>query len=999
MELRLLGTVEVLSGGRGFGPARPQERLLLAVLAMEPGRFVTTEAVLDRLWDDPPAGARRTLHVLVAKVRAVLRSAAVDNAAPMWIETRSGGYVLHADLGDVDVHHFRQLVEQSNRPESPDARRRLLRDALSLWRGEPLAGLHGQWAQRTRESWSHRHLDAVVSWADAETDLGNPVAAIDTLTELTATYPYIETLPAALMRALNAAGRRAEALDIFTRVRRNLVDTLGTEPSAELQATHRAVLADTGAHGHEPAAPDELPADTHAFVGRESAITALDVWQSSGGPDRIQIAVVSGTAGVGKTALAVHWAHRMRTEFPDGILHQDLRGYDPDQPIDPVTALGRMLISLGFPASELPLDQDGRAARYRTALADRRLLIVLDNAADVGQVRPLLPGAGRNLVLITSRDRLAGLVAVHGAVRIELDVLAPDEAVGLLGRLIGVRAAAEPEALAALAGQCARLPLALRVAAELASGESDTPLGDLAAGLLDQRRRLARFSDDDSHADVAAVFSWSLRRLPAEVTEVFRMLGLHPGADFGSDAVAALNGIDIERAEDALDRLRRAHLVTPAGPQRYGMHDLLRAYASQLAAKDDHRIGEAALRRLFDHYVATAARAIAVLHPAEAHRRPKVPADPVGRSVEFDADQARSWLDRERANLVAVAATGKLRQWPAYPIALSAMLFRYLDGGHVDHAEAIHGHALDAARTAGDPAGQGHGCLGLGVVRLQMSDYPAARTLFLEAEHQFAKAGDIRGCARALGNLAGAEEQLGRYAEAADHVHAALQLYVQSGDALGQTRAECHLGIIERQLGRYDVAARHLRGALTAARTIGDRNAEASAIDNLADVEVDLGQYQQAADHYRTALAMRLEAGERSTEVWTRTSLGVVLTVMGRAQEALRQHELALETLRDIGQQDAEAWVLNGLGEAAHALAEHQVAITHHTDALAIATATRAAFQQARAHAGLGRAHRALGDLPAAHTHLGLALTIHRNLGTPEADRAETELANLDAMP
>jgi tetratricopeptide (TPR) repeat protein len=587
---------------------------------------------------------------------------------------------------------------------------------------------------------------------------------------------------------------------------------------------------------------------------------------------------------------------------------------------------------------------------------------------------------------------------VHGAARIDLDVLRPDEAVGLLGRLIGVRAAAEPEALAALAGQCARLPLALRVAAELASRESDTSLRDLVADLLDQRRRLARFRDDDSHADVAAVFSWSLRRLPAAVTEVFRMLGLHPGVDFGSDAVAALSGIPIERAEDAVDRLRRAHLVTSAGPQRYGMHDLLRAYASQLAAQEDHGTREAALRRLLDHYVATASKAAAVLHPAEAHRGPSVPADPVGRSGDFGADTARAWLDRERANLVAVAATGRLHRWPAYPVALSAMLFRYLDAGHADDAEAIHGHALEAARAAGDPAGQGHGCLGLGVVRLLMSDYSAARTLFLEAQHQFAEAGDIRGCARALGNLAGAEEQLGRYAEAADDIHAALRLYVQAGDTLGQIRAESHLGIIERQLGRYDDAARHLRGALTAARGIGDRDAEASAIDNLADVEVDLGRYEEAAELYRTALAMRLEAGDRSAEMWTRTSLGVALTMMGRPQEALRHHEAALETLHDIGQHDAEAWVLNGLGEAAHALAEHRAAVTHHADALAVATVTQAAFQQARAHSGLGRAYRALGDLPAARTHLGLAMTIHRGLGTPDADRAEAELASLDAV-
>ncbi len=340
------------------------------------------------------------------------------------------------------------------------------------------------------------------------------------------------------------------------------------------------------------------------------------------------ISAVSGTAGVGKTGLALRWAHRVRGEFPDGQLYVNLRGYDPDQPLSAGYALAGFLRALGVPGQEIPPEPDERATLYRSLLDGRRMLIVLDNASSVEQVRPLLPGTPSALVVVTSRDSLGGLVARDGARRLDLDLLPPEDAVALLEALIGGRAEAEPEAAAALAEQCVRLPLALRVAAELAGTRPATSLAQLVAELADEQRRLELLDPGgDPRTAVRAVFSWSYLHLPAQAARAFRLLGLHPGPDLDPYAAAALTYTTEEQAQHLLEVLARAHLIAPTGPDRYGMHDLLRAYATYLTGiEDSEEERRTALTRLFDHYLATTGAAMDTLHPAEQGYRPRIPA-------------------------------------------------------------------------------------------------------------------------------------------------------------------------------------------------------------------------------------------------------------------------------------------------------------------------------------------------------------------------------------
>lgn len=588
---RLLGPVELWVAGRpvDLGPAK--RRTVLAALLVDAGRWVPAETLIDRVWgEDPPAQVRGTLYAHIARIRRVLvetgpwlsgdvgvpEAREVPSPAPELVRGPAG-YRLDISPDLVDVHRFRNLVARARPAEGSDAARVLaLREAMGLWQGTPLAGLPGEWAARTRESWLHQYVDAVLGWADAELRVGGHLVVVDALSVLVAEHPLVEPLAVALIRALHAAGRAPEALACYAALHKRLADELGTTPGSEAQRAHRAILSGkaaprpssgVGGTGRVKVVPAQLPLDPAGFTGREEELARLEkvLGASSARPTAVVVSAVSGTAGVGKTALAVHWAHRARDRFPDGQLYVNLRGYDPDRPLTAPDALVRFLTALGVSEQDIPPEQDDRAARYRTEVADRRMLIVLDNAATVEQVRPLLPGTGSCAVLVTSRDSLAGLVAREGAQRLDLDLLPADAARTLLRRLIGPRAEAEPDAVDALAAQCARLPLALRVAAELAVTRPGTPLTDLVAELADQQRRLYLLdAEGDPRAAVVTVFSWSLRQLPPEAARTFRLLGLHPGPDLDAHAAAALTGSTVPDARRALEILARAHLVQRA---------------------------------------------------------------------------------------------------------------------------------------------------------------------------------------------------------------------------------------------------------------------------------------------------------------------------------------------------------------------------------------------------------------------------------------------------
>ncbi|MGC9666175.1 ATP-binding protein [Planosporangium sp. 12N6] len=794
---------------------------------------------------------------------------------------------------------------------------------------------------------------------------------------------------------------------------------------------------DTGPARGRPA-PAQLPADVAGFVGRTDHLRHLTKLRDDGDrPAAVVISAIAGTAGVGKTALAVHWAHQALDRFPDGQLYANLRGYDPEQPTTPGEVLARFLTALGVPGPEVPADPDERAARYRTEIAGRRMLIVLDNAATVEQVRPLLPGTGSCMVLVTSRDSLAGLVAVHGAHRLDLDLLPPADAVTLLRRLIGYRVDADPDAATRLATQCAHLPLALRVAAELAVARPTTPLAELVTELTDQQSRLDLLdADGDPRASVAAVFSWSIRNLPPDAARTFRLLGLHPGPDLDAHAAAALAGTGLSPARRALDRLARAHLVHPTGPGRYGLHDLLGAYATSLTtAQDSDTDRRAASTRLFDYYLTTAAAAAERLHMVGAHDRPDLPAPTTPTPDLADPEAARRWLDTERPCLAMAAAHTAAHGWPGHTVRLSMILYRYLEGSSYTDALTIHGHARDAARQAGDLAGEGRALLGLAATNFRLGRVDPAVDQFDRALALFRRAGDRVGEARVLTNLGVIEENRGRYQAAADRYEQALALYRQSGYRDGEAHVLAGLAIVEERLGRYQTAIAYYEQAMPVYRQVGNRTGEGQVLNNLGVVEERLGRYRSSHDHHEQALALFRQAGYPAGVANALVNLGLVEERLGRHRTATDHHEQALALFRQLGQPRGEAWALyglgsvhtrlghpdqaialhqqalalfrqsgdrygearalNGLGEAALAAGHPADAVAHHSTALTDTSLD----QQARAHAGLGHAHRALGDLARARHHYERALTLHTDRGFHDADDVRTHLTALDGTP
>ena len=621
------------------------------------------------------------------------------------------------------------------------------------------------------------------------------------------------------------------------------------------------------------------------------------------------------------------------------------------------------------------------------------MLVVLDNAATVEQVRPLLPGTPAAMVLVTSRDSLAGLVALHGARRLELDLLPPSDAIALLRDLIGARADAEPDAVDLLAGQCGRLPLALRVAAELAASRPATPLSGLVAELAEQRLDLLD-AGGDPRAAVRAVFSWSVCHLPADTAEAFRLLGLHPGQHADAYAVAALAGVSLPAARRTLDLLTRAHLVHLVALGRYGMHDLLRAYAAEQAAtKHTDSERHAALTRLFDYYVAGAAAAMDTLHPAERHRRPRVgrPTTPVPDLS--DPDTARAWLDGERSTLVVVAGYAAARDLPAYAVRLSVILFRYLDGGHYADGETLHTHAIHAARRAGDRSGEAQATLGLGGVCMQLGQHDAAAGHFARALAVSREAGDRSGEARALGNLGAVHLLACRYQAAAGYHRRALVLLRQLGDRVGEARTLTYLGDVDCQQGRYGQAGDQLRQALAVFRHVGDPSGRAWALKILGDVEARLGDLGAAMEHHREALALDRQLGNPAGQAWALANIGSVHLRAGRPDQATRHHREALGMFQLAGERYGEATALNGLGEAASAAGHADEALAYHAAAQTAAAECGGRDEEARAHAGLAQAHRAFADETQADEHFRRALDLYAELGSPEAEQLRARQA------
>jgi tetratricopeptide (TPR) repeat protein/transcriptional regulator with XRE-family HTH domain len=749
-----------------------------------------------------------------------------------------------------------------------------------------------------------------------------------------------------------------------------------------------------------PAVPRQLPSGVRGFTGRVAELAALD--ELLLGPRSTTAAVisaVSGTAGVGKTALAVHWAHRAAGRFPDGQLYVNLRGYDPNRPMLVTDALAGFLHALGVPGQDIPPDETDRAARYRSVLADKRLLILLDNAGTAEQVRPLLPGHPECRVIVTSRDSLAGLFVRDGARQVDLDLLPIEDAVALLRELIGARVDAQPDAAATLAEQCARLPLALRVAAEMAVTRPDVPLTELVAELSDQQHRLDLLSaGGDRRTAVRGVLSWSYDHLDAEAARAFRLAGLHPGSDFDAFAAAALTGSNLDPTRDQLGALTRAHLIQATAADRYGIHDLLRAYAREVAAQHDgEQRTRPALTGLFDYYLAATAAAMDALVPAEAHHRPRVPPAAAAVPAMPGETDARAWLDRERANLVAVVAYCASRGWPRHAADLAATLYRYLiNGSHLPEALAIFGHALHAARRSGDPAAEADARYGLGGISGMSGRFRDAADHFQAALELYQQCGDREGQARILQNLGSTEHWLHNHRSAAEYFRLAIAAFDDVGDSLGAARALTSLAGAETELGSYDQATEHLQQALPVLREVKDRVREADALNLIGELSLRRGQLTQARDFYEQGLAIYRHIDNPTGIAVGMSNLGEVSLRQGDYARAIGYLRQALALVRHAGYQNGEILTLRSLAEALHGAGQPGAARAELTAALQLAAQTGNIHQQASAHRDLGDSWQAAGQDDQARHHWQEAVTLYTQLGAPESEQVRARLAALD---
>jgi tetratricopeptide (TPR) repeat protein len=655
----------------------------------------------------------------------------------------------------------------------------------------------------------------------------------------------------------------------------------------------------------------------------------------------------------------------------------DLRGYDADLPVAPADALAWILTALGVRGPEIPPEVEERAGRYRSELAGRRMLVVLDNASSVEQVRPLLPGGGPCLVLITSRDSLPGMVAVHGAERVNLDLLPLPDAVGLLRRLIGARVDREPEAAADLARSCARLPLALRIAAELAADRTDVSLAELVAELADQRKLDMLDAGGDPRAEVRAVFSWSYQHLPADAARAFRLLGLHPGVHVHVEAAAALIATTTAEARRLLGVLARASLIHPAGPARYGLHDLLREYAAELAAADDSADERsAALTRLFDHYLAGAVESMNTLYPAEL--------PPVG-----DPDRARNWIEAERPNLAAVCTYGAAHGWPRQAVDVAETMFRYLDaGGPVAEAVTVTTAAVTAARVLGDRPAQARALTNLGRLHRRQGALDRAAETYRLARALYADLGDRTAAAGVLRELGSVHWRQGHYREAAEHYGQALALYRELADTAGHADALVRLGLVDERLGHDARAMSRLERALELFAGLGDRFSEAYVESLLARLHREPELLDRASVHLEQGLAEARAAGDRTREAYVLTDLAGVQARRGRLTEAAGHLREALVLLRRIGDRASEAETLNDLGLTLQAAGDAAEARALHTEALSLAREIGDRYEQARAHDGIAATYED-ADGPAAR-HSDQARQLYTDLAVPATSQTRT---------
>ncbi len=877
LSFALLGTVRAYRAGRELEPGSPRQRAVLAMLALRVNRVVSRDELVDGVWgSDPPATAVNALHIAVSALRRTLEPGRARRAPARLLTSVGSGYRLAVPAGHVDATVFEEQLRRARRllaTGDPAGALRAFDAALDLWHGAPLTGIAGPFAQIERTRLTELRLAATEARAELLIELGQLDAATAQLRRLAGEHPLREHARALLMRSLHRAGRQADALRVYADTRALLAVELGVEPGAALRREHADILGggagpDSRRTDPPPVVPRQLPATIGHFTGRQPELDTLTrlIDRPRAGCRAPVVITIDGTAGVGKTALAVHWAHQVADRYPDGQLYANLRGFDPqNRPAPADEAIRGFLDALAVRTGELPAGPDARAALYRSLLADRRMAVVLDNAASTDQVRPLLPGSPGCLVVVTGRQRLSGLVALQGAHPVTLDVLPADQARGQLASHLGAaRLAAEPDAADDVVAACAGLPLALAIVAARIAARPGAPLRALADELLAARGGLDAFNDPDLTANARVAFSWSYQRLSGPAARAFRLFGLHPGADVTVAAAASLTGLPRERVSPALDELCRAHLLSQYRPGRFTTHDLLRAYAGERTRiADPEAERQAAVRRLLEHYAYASYAAARLLNP-QRQPIPLAPPGPGCAPEEFsDHQQALTWFTEELQVLLAAlgyaADAGHDAVLRPFAWGLTVFLQRR---GHRQEWVQVQQAALAAEQRLGDRAAVAGAHRHLARAYLSLGRFTDAHGHLAQALEVFQADGDLRGQAHTQLNLGMLLERTGRHREALEPTRRALDLFSAVDDAVMQARSRGAIGWLHAHLGEYRAAVVHCHGALRVLTSLGDGYGQASTLDSLGFTYQQLGEYRKAIASYRRALALRRDLGD-----------------------------------------------------------------------------------------------------------------------------------------
>jgi DNA-binding SARP family transcriptional activator/tetratricopeptide (TPR) repeat protein len=892
-EFRLLGDLQVVDNGRPVDIRRRQLRAVLAALLVDVNKAVSWEVLAERTWGDrQPQHPRESVYSYLSRLRTVL-AGVVD------IAQRNGGYVLSADPDNIDLHQFRRLVGDASEARDDDQAATLLGQALGLWRGEAFGDIETPWFASLRQTLSGERLGAQLDLADIRLRTGHHADLITGLSGLAEEHPLNERLGAQLILALCRGGRQAEALGVYERLRRLLADELGADPNPALRQLHQQILTGDSTvapaisrNERRAAVPRQLPPGVTRFVGRTSYLAALDRLLArhhrAGLDPSLTVIAIHGPGGIGKTSLALRWAHRVSGTFPDGQLYLDLRGYGPGEPVSPVAGVGALLRAAGLPTERIPTELAERSALLRTTLAGRRALILLDNVRDAEQVRPLLPGPG-SLVLVTSRNELRGLAVRDGAERLSLAEMSSAEAVDVVTGVIGAgRVGSEPAMVGELVELCGRMPLALAVAAQRAARYPDASVGDLVAELRAGRDRLRTLADpNDPAADPGAVFSWSYRALPREAARAFRYLGLHPGPEISGAAAAALLGMSPEPTRRVVDLLVSVHLLEHNQRDRYRFHDLLRVYAAERAeAEESEADRRAVVARILDWYLASAHRAALLTYP---NRHPIALATSTHGVSPVDlttGEDAQGWLDTECSVLLNAVRLAAEHEYGTHAWQLAWSLADFLDrqGYWYDHL-AVQRVALAAAQREDDRLGQ----------------------------------------AQAHGGLARVSARFGRHDDATIHIGRAIDLYDQVGDRVAEAIAHRNLAWMLELRKSYPEALAHAEQALALMRTTGSRNGLGLTLNGVGYLHSLVGNYVQAIQYSEEALAVALETDDVRGVVTAWDNIGLGHHHLGHYPEAIHCYQRAIE-INEGSSRYEQADVLLHLGETQHAVGDSDAA-------------------------------------------------------------------------